>query len=68
MNRNREEYLLSKIPKGLDYETKYWSNFKKYATFMGNGVYQWKGILANDTRTLFLMGVLRSERIDFKEE
>lgn len=63
----REKYLLSKIPKDLDYDSKYGENFTKYARYMGNGVYSWKGILATDTRILFLIGVLKSERIEFKE-
>lgn len=67
-NNVRETYLLSKIPKGLDYDTKYHDNFKKYARYMGNSIYTWKGIYASDTRILYLTGVLRSEGITFKEE
>jgi hypothetical protein len=63
----RIKYLESKLPKGLDYEGKYYNNFSKYACYMGNGVYTWKGIHATDTRELFLMGVLSSEKIKFKE-
>lgn len=66
--KNREEYLLSKIPKGLDYDSKYRDNFEKYARYMGNGVYTWKGLHATETRILFLTGVLMSERVDFKQE
>jgi hypothetical protein len=64
----RENYLLSKIPKGLDYNSKYEANFEKYARYMGNGVYSWKGIHATDTRILFLTGVLMSEKVVFKQE
>jgi len=64
----RENYLLSKIPKGLDYDSKYGDNFNKYARYMGNGVYSWKGIHATDTRILFLTGVLISEKVHFKQE
>ena len=35
---------------------------------MGNGVYSWKGSIASDTRVLFLIGVLRSKKNEFKEE
>lgn len=35
---------------------------------MGNGVYSWMGTVASDTRELFLVGVLRSKGIKFKEE
>jgi hypothetical protein len=65
---SREEYLLSKIPKDLDYDSKYFENFSKYARYMGNGVYSWKGHLATDVRILYLSGILSSERIKFKEE
>ena len=64
----REEYLLSKIPRGLDYDSKYEANFNKYARYMGNGVYSWKGIYATDIRILFLTGILMSEKIDIKNE
>ena len=61
-------YLESKLPKGIDFNEKYGKNFDKYARYMGNGVYSWKGLLATDTRELFLLGVLRSEGVEFKEE
>lgn len=64
----RIKYLEKKIPKGLDIEKKYGENFNKYARYMGNGVYSWKGLVATDTRELFLIGILRSEGIKFKEE
>jgi len=48
-------------------EAKYQENFNKYARYMGNGVYSWFGILCDDTRELFLMGVLRKENISFIE-
>lgn len=66
MNK-RIKYLESKLPTGLDYEGKYYDNFAKYARYMGNGVYTWRGIHATDTRELFLMGVLRMEKVEFKE-
>lgn len=64
---NREEYLLSLIPEDLDYVEKYWSNFEKYARYMGNGVYSWKDMLSNSTSELFYMGILRSEQIKFEQ-
>lgn len=65
---NRIQYLESKLPKELDYDKKYGENFNKYSRYMGNGVYTWKGVLATDTRELFLLGVLKSEGVDFKRE
>lgn len=64
----RENYLLSKIPKDLDYDAKYEAHFNKYARYMGNGSYSWKGLYANDVRILFLTGVLMSEKTKFKQE
>lgn len=72
----RIKYLESLLPKTVkdlsgnvvSIEVKYGSNFEKYACYEGNGVYQWKGLRANDTCILFLMGVLRSENIEFKQE
>ena len=34
---------------------------------MGNGVYSWKGSIASDTRVLFLIGVLRSKKMNLKK-
>jgi len=69
---DRIKYLESRLGKTKaereKLEKKYQSNFEKYARYMGNGVYTWKGIYTNDTRELFLMGVLRQEGITFKEE
>jgi hypothetical protein len=64
----REKYLESKIPAGVDINVKYMSNFEKYARYLGNGVYSWKGLYSTDTRELFLMGALMSEGIKFKEQ
>lgn len=67
------EGLLPKTVKDLNgnvvsVDEKYGKNFEKYARYEGNGVYQWKGLRANDTCILFLMGVLCSENIEFKNE
>lgn len=64
---NRIEYLQSKLPKDLDIDAKYGKNFDKYARYLGNGVYDWRGIKATDTQELFLIGVLKQENIKFKE-
>jgi hypothetical protein len=64
----RINYLENKLPKYVDVNEKYGKNFDKYARYMGNGVYSWKGLMATDTRELFLIGVLRSETVKFKDE
>jgi hypothetical protein len=66
MNK-RIKYLESLIPEGLDINEKYFDKFSKYATYSGNGVYQWYGILSTDTRELFLMGCLHCEKIPFEQ-
>lgn len=63
----REEYLMSLIPDELDYVKKYWSDFEKNSRYMGNGVYSWKGVLSDNVRELFLVGVLSSEKIDYEK-
>lgn len=63
----REEYLMSLIPDDLDYVKKYWSDFEKNLRYMGNGAYSWKGVLSDNVRELFLVGVLLSEKIDFEK-
>lgn len=55
----------SKLPESYEhYEKKYVNNFENWATFLGNGVYQWRGIYHSDTRILFLIGILKCEGID----
>lgn len=68
MIMERIKYLESKIPKELDSNAKYGKNFGKYARYMGNGVYSWKGLISTDTREMFLLGVLISEGVEFKDE
>lgn len=65
---NYVQYLESRFPKGKqkEIEDKYFDKFAKYATYQGNGIYQWQGFLSTDTRELFLMGCLFSEKIKFK--
>lgn len=63
MNK-RIEWLESLIPKGVDINEKYGDKFGKYARYMGNGVYQYRGIYSTDTRELFLITSLLQEGID----
>jgi hypothetical protein len=63
---NRIEYLESLLPKDNDVEKKHWRSFEKYSQYLGNGVYEWRGINATDTRELFLMGCLHIEKIKYK--
>lgn len=65
---NRIEHLESKLPKDLDHEAKYRQNFNKYASYLGNGVYEYRGIKATDTAELYLLYVLTTERIEFKQQ
>ena len=64
-NKDRVTYLGSLVTKEL--EKKHFDNFSKYAQYHGNGVYSWRGIVATDTRELFLMGICRIENIEFEE-
>lgn len=59
------ENLFSKIPK--EKQDKYFDNFSKWAIYMGNGIYQWKGILSSNTRELYLIGCLKLEKIPYPE-
>lgn len=65
----RINYLEELLPKTEgELEHKYLENFEKNASYVGNGVYSWFGILANDTRELWLMGVLSKEKVEYEEE
>lgn len=64
---NRIKYLESLVPKNIDIYEKYYDNFSKYAQYMGNGVYSYRGILSTDTRELFLLTSLRQLGITYKE-
>jgi len=64
----RIKYLESLLPcdeKILEIE--YFEKFEKYATYLGNGIYQWLGITATDTRELWLMGILFKEGVEFEQ-
>lgn len=63
----RVEYLKSLIPKDLDIDKEYRRKFVKSSCYLGNGVYEWSGIYATDTRELFLMGCLSREGIHYEE-
>jgi hypothetical protein len=64
---NRIKYLESLVPKNIDINEKYYDNFSKYAQYMGNGVYSYRGILSTNTRELFLLTSLRQLGITYKE-
>ena len=64
----RLKYLEKKykaLEKKVDIETKYRKSFEKYANYQGNGVYQWSGVFARDTRVLFIKVVLLMEKVKF---
>ena len=63
----RIAYLESLIPKNINIDEKYFNNFSKYAQYMGNGVYSYRGILSTDTRELFLMTSLKNLNIQYEE-
>ena len=64
----RVKYLESLLPYDeSELNKKYKYNFERYATYLGNGVYQWGGIACSDIRELWLMGVLSREGIEFKQ-
>ena len=63
----RVKYLESLIPEGTDINQKYFPSFSKYAQYMGNGVYSYRGIVSTDTRELFLMYCLREMKINYEE-
>jgi hypothetical protein len=63
----RIKYLESLIPKETNIEEKYYNNFSKYAQYMGNGVYSYRGIASTDTRELFLMTSLRQLGVNYEE-
>lgn len=49
-----------------DMEDKYFPNFEKMASFVGNGIYTINGLYAPDTRELFLMYCAQQEGIDYE--
>ena len=62
--KNYTEYLEAKLPKEID--PKYIEQFEKYARYVGNGIYEWRGNMSTCTRQLFAMGVLSILNIKFK--
>lgn len=60
----RIKYLESLVPEGVDIDEKYFNRFAKYACYMSNGVYQYRGVYSTDTRELFLITSLLQEGID----
>lgn len=65
--QNYIKYLENLIPKDLDIDKKYFDKFSKYATYIGNGVYEWGGFVSTNTRALYLMVCLSREKINFKK-
>ena len=65
--QTRTEYLESLIPKDIDINERFYDNFSKYAQYMGNGIYSYRGILSTDTRELFLMTSLLQLEIPYKQ-
>lgn len=63
----RIKYLESLIPEGVDINELYFQNFSKFAQYMGNGVYSYRGLHSTDTRELFLMTSLSRLNIKYKE-
>ena len=69
MSNVRIEYLESLLPvKEEILKERYFDEFDKYATYTGNGTYNWLGITASDTRELWLMGILFKEGIEYEQE
>ena len=67
----RIQYLenkLKQIPPEVDVEEKYRKSFERFARYLNEGVYEWCGVIARDTRELFLEVVLLKENIKFKSE
>lgn len=57
--------LEKKISKKL--EEKHWKQFERQASFLGNGIYGWRGVYSTDTRELFLMGIALVEGIKYEK-
>ena len=69
MGKKRIKYLESLLPQPeVDIEPKYRKEFEKFARYLGNGIYSWMGIYSNDTRELWLMGVLAREGIEYEDK
>lgn len=61
------KYLESLLPiPEEELSIKHFEKFEQYATYTGNGTYQWEGIRSSDTRELWLMGVLRIEGVKYE--
>lgn len=62
-----DRYLESLLPMSEDkLREKYWREFDKRARYVGNYVYEWEGIRTKDTRTLWLMGILKKEKVSYE--
>jgi hypothetical protein len=55
------EEAKEKFPITDEQQDKWIDNFEKFARYLGGGCYTWMGYYADDTRDLFLMGVIAQE-------
>jgi len=67
MKELRYQYLIDLQPQS-EQEThdKYWEQYKKECKFEGPNMYRWGHMYSNDTKELFLMGVLVREGVKFE--
>jgi len=65
--KERIKYLESLIPKNVNIDKLYFNSFSKYASYLGNGIYEYHGCMSTDTRELFLMSSLHKLGIKYKE-
>ena len=63
----RIAYLENLVPKDVDIDKLFYDNFAKFASYMGNGIYSYRGLYSTDTRELFLMSSLQRLKIEYKE-
>ena len=72
----REKYLMGLLEKhNIDEDGSLKPNHRTYheafeiqARYLGEGVYQWCGAMATDTRILFLKGILNMNEIPYNQE
>lgn len=63
----RIAYLENLVPKDVDIDKLFYDNFAKFASYMGNGIYSYRGLYSTHTRELFLMYCLRELGINYEE-
>lgn len=67
MKQSRIDYLERLIKKHSIKEDDFMPKFKRYAKYLGLGVYEIQGLKSNDTRELFLMYCLTKINIKYKQ-